>query len=108
MKVIIAGPDDDELGTHLESAGASVTRVNGIATRAALEESGVDEADLFVLTDANQATAIPIVRERTESVRIVVYARDSIPEFARPQAGLIVDPEAVGPDVVAEELLASD
>ena len=108
MKVIIAGPDDDELGTHLESAGASVERVNGVATRAALEESGIDGADLFVLTDADQATAIPIVREQTESVRIVVYARDSIPEFARPQAGLIVDPEAMAPDVVAEELLASD
>jgi hypothetical protein len=51
-----------------------------------------------------QATAIPVARELNDGLRIVVYTDDSLPEFARPLADLILDPDLFGPEAVAEEL----
>lgn len=104
MYAILAGPDPDGLGAQLREQGVDATTIDGVATRPKLEEAGVHEADLFVLTDVEQATAIPIVKDLNESVRAVVYDRKSLPEFVRGQADLAVDPELLGPDAVAEEL----
>jgi hypothetical protein len=104
MRAVIAGADGDGLGDALEAEGVEVTRVEGIATAESLEAAGIDDADLFVLTDVDDATAVPVAKDRNPGLRIVFYARESLPEFVSGQADLAVDPELLGPDVVAEEL----
>lgn len=107
MKILVAGPDTEEIGPALKNAGASVTPLNGEVTARALREAGIDEAAVFVLTDPSEATAIPIAREAHDEVRVVVYANDSLPEFASPMADLIIDPAAIDQSVVVEELLGT-
>ncbi len=104
MYAILAGPDPDELGEQLREQGVEVANVDGMATRPELEEAGVHRAALFVLTDVEQATAIPIAKDINEEVRAVVYDRQSLPEFVSAQADLAVDPELLDVEAVAEEL----
>ena len=104
MDVIVAGPDEDDLTAALEAEGATVTRLNGVISRPALEEAGIVDADLYVLTDVGQATTIPIVCDLAEGVRTVVYARDTIPEFVTAQLDLAIDPQLMDTGLVADEL----
>ncbi|AXR79264.1 DUF7126 family protein [Natrarchaeobaculum sulfurireducens] len=106
MEAIVAGPDEDDLATALEAEGVSVTRVGGIPTRPTLEEAGALEADLFVLTDVDEATAIPIVCDLNDGIRTVVYARRTVPEFVKGQLDLAVDPRLVDADAVADALVS--
>lgn len=103
-EVVVAGEDPDGLEGALAAEGVDVARAEGTASRPALEDAGIVEADVFVLTDAGLATAIPVARDLNPDVRVVVYARDSLPEFALAQAGHIIDPELLDPATVAEEL----
>jgi hypothetical protein len=103
-RVVLAGPDPAELGAALEAQGLDVTRVRGVLTAAALDEVGVADADLFVLTDLDEATAIPIVKDRNQAIRVVVYSHDPLPGFVSGQADLAMDPELFGVDLVADEL----
>ena len=106
MEAIVAGPDEDDLGTALEAEGVTVTRVDGVATRPNLEEAGALEADLFVLTDVGEATAIPIICDLNDSIRTVVYARRTVPEFVKGQLDLAVDPRLVDAGAVADALVS--
>jgi voltage-gated potassium channel Kch len=103
-RAILAGPDRDGLGAALEVQGIEVTRVEGVLTAPVLEDAGVDDADLFVLTDLDEATAISVVKDRNPDIRVVVYSDDSLPNFARGQTDLAMDPALFGVDLVAEEL----
>lgn len=103
MNVIVAGTDDHDIATAIETAGHDVTRVD-VANRPALEDAGIHDTTVFVLTEVKQATAIPVARELNEGLRIVVYADGSLPDFARGQADLLVDPSLLDPAAVAEEL----
>ncbi len=105
MNAIFSGPDDDGLASALEAAGVDLTRVDGVATRPALEEAGVHDADLFVLTDVGQATAVPIATDLNGGLRVVVYATDSLPEFVRGMDVLKVDPRLLDAETVAAELV---
>jgi len=102
--IILAGPDDEDLTGALEALGAEVVRVEGIATRESLDAAGLDAAHTLVLTEMDDASAIPVAKEANTAVRIVTYTRDSLPEFARGQADLAIDPALLAPDVVADEL----
>jgi len=102
--IILAGPDDDGLAEELEALGAEVVRVDGIATRESLDAAGLEEAHTLVLTEMDDASAIPVAKEANTEVRIVTYSRDSLPEFARGQADLAIDPDLLTADVVADEL----
>jgi len=104
VRAVLAGPDDHGLADALEGQGFEVRRVDGLASRDSLDEAGIDGAALLVLTDADDASAIPVARESHPDIRIVAYADDSLPEFARPQVDLAVDPALLPADVVAEEL----
>ncbi|MFB6129925.1 MAG: CTP synthetase [Salinigranum sp.] len=106
MKALVSGPDDRGLGDALAALGVETIRIEGPATRDSLAEAGLADADLFVLTDMSDASAIPVAKDRNPDVRVVAYSTDSLPEFARGQADLAVDPDLLGPDVVAEELAA--
>jgi hypothetical protein len=103
-RAILAGPDHDDLGLALEGEGIDVSRVDGILTASVLDDAGIADADLFVLTDLDEATAISVVKDQNPDVRIVVYSHDSLPEFARGQTDLAMDPDLFGVDMVAEEL----
>lgn len=107
MQGIFSGPDDDGLASALEAAGVDLTRLDDLATRPALEEAGVHEADLFVLTDLGQATAIPIAKDLNDGLRVVVYANDSLPEYVRGMDVLKMDPRLLDAEAVAEELVGS-
>ncbi|WP_396612104.1 CTP synthetase [Haloferax sp. S1W] len=102
---LVAGTDPEGLGEALESEGATIVRITGIASAESLGEAGIDEADLLVLTDMDDATAISVAKELNPDVRVVTYSRDSLPEFAKGQADLAVDPDLLAVDVVAEELV---
>ena len=102
--ILIAGSDVDGLGDELEAVGADVVRLEGIATQESLAAAGLDDADTLVLTEMDDASAIPVAKETNPDVRVVTYATDSLPEFARGQTDLAVDPALLSADVVAEEL----
>ena len=104
MKAVVAGADTEGLADALEAAGADVTRVDGVLGAEVLADAGVDDADLFALTDLGEATSVPVVRERNPDARVVVYSRDSLPEFVRGQVDLAVDPALLDASVVAAEL----
>lgn len=101
---IVAGPDEDGLADALEAEGVTVTRLGGVISRPQLEEAGIVETDLYVLTDIDQATTIPIVCDLTDDLRTVTYARRTAPEFVKGQLDLAIDPRLMSPDVVADEL----
>lgn len=104
-EVIIAGDDPDGIGAALETQGGTVRYAEGTASRSSLEAAGVESADALVLTDAGLATSVTVAVDCNPELRVVIYTRDSVPEFVKGQAGHIVDPELLDPDTVAEELL---
>jgi Trk K+ transport system NAD-binding subunit len=104
-KVVIAGGDPDELGAALSERGAEVGYAEGTANRPALEEAGIVDADTLVITDAGLATSVAVAKDLNPDLRVVIYTRDSVPEFVKGQAGHIVDPELLDADTVAEEIV---
>ena len=104
--VVIAGADEHDLAAALEAAGLSVTPAAGTANRPALEEAGIVDADVLVLTETGLATSIPIAKDLNEGLQVVVYDDNSLPEFAKGQADLLLDPSLFSPEAVAEELAA--
>jgi len=103
--ILVAGPDVDGLGDALEALGAEVVRVEGIANRESLAAAGLDDADTLVLTDMDDASAIPVAKEANPDIKVVTYATDSLPEFARGQTDLAIDPALLSAEVVADELV---
>ena len=101
---IVAGPDPEGLGDALEAEGLDVVRITDTLSASTLDAAGVDDADLLVLTDVAEATGISVAKDRNPDVRVVVYSRESLPEFAKGQADLAVDPALLAADVVADEL----
>ncbi|WP_136717244.1 DUF7126 family protein [Halorientalis salina] len=106
MNAVIAGPDEHDLGTALDETGIVVTRAGGTANRPALEDAGIVDADVLVLTDTELATSIPVAKDLNDDLHVIVYASDSLPEFAKGQADMLLDPELFSPEAVAEELAA--
>ncbi|SMO60136.1 DUF7126 family protein [Halorubrum cibi] len=101
---VVAGPDEHGIGEELEALGATVSRIEGVVSAEALKAAGIADADYLVLTDADEATGIPVAKELNPSVTVVTYADRSLPEFVSGVADLAVDPALMRPDVVAEEL----
>lgn len=106
MHVVLVGPDRD-LGTALVERGVELARVDGVANGDALRSAGIEDAELLVLTDVDEATAVPVARELNPSLRVVVFAPDTLPEFVRGQVDLAVSPAVLTAAVVAEELTGS-
>ena len=106
MHAVNVGPNGDIAGA-LQEQGVETTRVEGIATGDSLDDAGLAEAELLVITDVDEATAVPVARERNPDIRIVFYTTDTVPEFVRGQLDLAIDPDLLSPAVVAEELVGS-
>jgi len=105
MNVVFAGPDSEGLVDELRAGGADVTLTDGIADRPVLEAAGIHDADMFILTDASQATSVVVAKEINSDLRVVAYTDDSLPEFVSGQELFAMDPALLGPDALAEELL---
>jgi len=103
MNVLIVGSDPDRITDPLEAESHTVT-VADVGNRPGLEEAGVHDADVYLLTEMSQATSIAVAKDLNDDLRIVVYAEGSLPDFASRQADLIIDPNLLAPDAVAEEL----
>jgi len=103
MHVIVAGVDREEIGQAIESEGHDVAFVD-VANRPALEEAGIHDAAVFALTEVEQATSISVAKDINPDLKVVVYASQSLPDFARGQADLVVDPDLIDAETVAEEL----
>jgi len=106
MRVIVAGTDDHDIAAAVEGEGYEVTRVD-VANRPSLEEAGVHEAERYVLTEVKQATSISVAKDLNPDLKVVVYADGDLPDFARAQADLLLDPKLFDPADVAAELDAS-
>jgi len=104
-QAVVVGPDERGIAQALEAAGFDVATTE-VGNRPRLEEAGIHEATLYVLTDLAQATSITVAHDLNEALRIVVYAGGSLPDFATRQTDLVVDPELLAPAAVAEELAA--
>jgi len=101
--VIVAGADAYDIAAAIEAEGFDVATVD-IANRPALEDAGIADAHTFVLTEVRQATSISVAKEINEDLKAVVYADGSLPDFARAQADLLLDPDLFDTDAVAAEL----
>ena len=103
MNVIVAGLDDHDIAAAIESAGHTVSTVD-IANRPALEEAGIHEASVLVLTEVEQATSIAVAKDLNADLKVVLYCDGSLPDFASRQADMLVDPDLLDADAVAAEL----
>jgi hypothetical protein len=104
MRAIVVGSDAG-IAAALEAEGAEVTRLEGVASGERLEDAGVADADLLVVTDVGEATAVPVARELNPDIRTVAYTGDGVPEFVKGVLDLTVDPALLDADAVAEELV---
>ena len=108
LRIVVAGPDENGLSDALRARDAEVTRVEGHASAESLAAADLADADVFVLTDMDDATAIAVAKESNPDVRVVTYATESLPEYARRQADFALDPALLAADVVADELVDGD
>jgi hypothetical protein len=104
MKAIVAGSDAEGIGEELAALGVGVTRVESPVFADALEDAGIADADLFVLTDPEEGISIPLAKELNPEVRAVCYGEGSLPESVGSVVDLVVDPALLDADAVAEEL----
>ena len=104
---VVVGPDEAGVGEALAAEGYEVGTAT-VGNRPGLEEAGIHEATVSVLTDLEQATSITVAHDLNPDLRIVVYASGTLPEFATRQTDLLVDPDLLPPAAVAEELADAD
>lgn len=104
MKAIVAGPDEYGIGTELASEGVAVTRLESPVFGEQLREAGVETADLYVVTDPDEAISVPLAKEQNPSVRAVFYGDGSLPESVSAVVDLAIDPALLDAPAVAEEL----
>ncbi|MFC6863708.1 NAD-binding protein [Halomicroarcula sp. GCM10025817] len=103
MKVTVVGSDPDSVAAALEAEGHEVT-VADVGNRPGLEEAGIHDAEVYLLTEMAQATSIVVAKDLNPDLRVVVYAEGSLPDFASRQTDLVVDPNLLSAEAVAEEL----
>jgi hypothetical protein len=106
MKAIVAGTDTEGVGEELNALGVDVSRVESPVFAEALEEAGIEEADLFVLTDLEEGISVPLAKEANPEILAVCYGDGTLPESVRSIVDLVVDPALLDPAAVAEELVA--
>ncbi len=106
MRAIVAGPDPEGIGAELEALGVAVERVDSPVFADALEAAGIEDADLFVLTDLAEGISITLAKEANPDVRAVCYGDGELPESVGGTVDLVVDPSLLDAETVAEELVA--
>jgi voltage-gated potassium channel Kch len=105
MKAVVAGADAEGISEELEALGVTVERVDSPVFADALEDAGVADAELFVLTDLAEGISITLAKEINPDVRAVCFGSGELPESVAGTVDLVVDPSLLGPEAVAEELV---
>jgi hypothetical protein len=100
-KIVIGGVEDRGLVRALDTHDVTHAVT---ADASGLEAAGIDAADAFVLTDLDQATAIPVAKDRNPGLTVLVYADGSLPEFATRQADKLLDPALFDPAAIGDVL----
>ena len=100
---VVAGTDDHGIADAINAEGFDVASVD-VANRPALEDAGIVDVRVYVLTEVEQATSISVAKDLHPDLKVVVYADGSLPDFARGQADLMLDPDLFEPADVAAEL----
>jgi len=103
--VVVIGADPYGLGEELEALGAAVTRVTAPVSGETLDDAGIADAAIVVVTEMSEAASLAVATERNPAVRAVTYAERSLPAYAARVTDLALDPDLLSPAVVAEELL---
>lgn len=103
IHVVLVGPDRG-LGSAFETRSARVERIDGVGSDDALRAAGIEDADLLVLTDVREATAVPVALERNPALRVVVFTPETLPEFVRAQVDIAISPDVLGAADIADEL----
>ncbi|AAG20036.1 MULTISPECIES: DUF7126 family protein [Halobacterium] len=106
MHALVVGGAGTDIADALEAEGVDVTRLEGVVSGDRLEDAGVADADLLVVADSNEATAVPVAHEHNPDIRTVAYTGDGVPEFIKGVLDLTVDPALLDATAVAEELAA--
>lgn len=101
--VVLVGEDAADLGGALETAEVTVHRAP-VGNRPGLESAGIHDADVLVLTDLDQATAVPVATDLNPDLWIVVYTEGSLPDFISRLTDLFVDPNLLDAEAVADEI----
>jgi len=104
-KAVVAGSDPEGIGEALEERGAEVTRVGSPVFADALSEAGIEDADVFVLTDLDEGISVTLAKEANPDVQAVCYGAGDLPESVGGVVDLVVDPALLSADAVAEELV---
>ena len=104
MKAIVAGTDEYGIGEELEQEGAEVVRLENPVFGKHLEAAGIETADLYVITEGEEAISVPLAKEQNPDVRAVFYGEGSLPESVSAVVDLAVDPALLDARAVAEEL----
>jgi voltage-gated potassium channel Kch len=105
MKAIVAGADPEGIGEELEALGVTVTRVDSPVFAEALADAGIEDTDLFVLTDLDEGISVTLAKEANPDVRAVCFGAGDLPESVGGTVDLVVDPSLLGAEAVAEELV---
>ncbi|MFW6449173.1 MAG: DUF7126 family protein [Halobacteriota archaeon] len=103
--VLLVGTDPGGLVADLEAAGLRVAHLDGTPIGPDLDEVGIAEAAVLLLTDAGQASIVPVARERNPTIAIVLYADQGFPDFASAQADLAVDRALIDVDELVDALV---
>lgn len=101
--VVVVGTDSYDIATAIESEGFDVSTVD-VGNRPGLEDGGIGDASVYVLTEVAQATSIPVAKDLNPDLKVIVYDDDTLPDFARGQADLVLDPDLFDTETVAAEL----
>ena len=104
--VVVVGTDAYDIADAIAAEGYTVERVD-IGNRPALKAAALVDARVYVLTEVQQATSIPVAKELNPDLRIVVYADGTLPDFVLGQADIALDPDLFTPEDVAAELVLS-
>ncbi len=102
--VILVGDDPHGLGEELEALGATVTRLSAPVSGETLEDAGIANAAIVVVTEMSEAAALAVAKERNGAITAVTYSEQSLPAYAAKVADLAIDPDLLSAAVVAEEL----
>lgn len=100
---VVVGADEYDIAAAFTEEGFDVSSVD-IGNRPGLEAADIAEAAIYVLTEVEQATSIVVAKDLNPELNVVVYSDGSLPDFARGQADLILDPDLFETAAVAEEL----
>lgn len=103
MNVLVAGAENGSLADAVRAEGHDVS-VAPVGNRPGLEDAGILEADVYLLSEMEQATSIAVAKDLNPDVRVIVYASGSLPDFATRLADVVVDPALLEPATVAAEL----